>query len=239
MRLDKFLASQGLGSRSEVRALLHAGRVCVDGKPVRDAGLAINPAIASISLDGEPLAYTQALHIMMYKPTDVITAARDPRHATVMDLLPPLFAARHCMPIGRLDRDAEGLLLFTTDGQLSHRLLSPKRHVDKLYRVRLDGPVTPEDIEAFEAGLALSDFVAKPAALRPLPDNEAEVTIQEGKFHQVKRMFHARGREVLRLKRIAFGGITLDPVLTPGQYRDLTESELSTLRTAAGGDDNA
>lgn len=236
MRLDKYLALQGLGTRSEVRALLRAGRVCVGGQPVRDAGLAVEPVSAEVTLDGELLVHQDAMHIMLNKPAGVITAAEDPRHETVMDLLPKKLAAMGCMPIGRLDRDAEGLLLLTTDGQLAHRLLSPKRHVDKVYYAELDAGLTQEDVIAFAQGLALSDFTAMPADLVILPGGMAgKVTVREGKFHQVKRMFAARGKTVTRLVRRSFGGVLLDETLAPGAWRELTEAELAQLEDVSGG----
>lgn len=236
MRLDKYIAMQGMGTRKEVRALLHAGRVGVDGKAITDAGFALDPEAMQVTLDGAPLQYQAALHITLNKPAGVITAADDPRHETVMDILPKRFASMGCMPVGRLDIDTEGLLLLTTDGQLAHRLLSPKRHVDKVYYAQVDAPLDDADAAAFAAGLELSDFTALPAQLDILPDGmAAHVTVQEGKFHQVKRMFHARGKTVTYLKRIAFGGIALDPALETGAWRELTAEELAHLQQITGG----
>lgn len=237
MRLDKFLALQGLGSRNEVRALLRAGRVCVAGNPVRDAGFSFDPEAALVTLDGEAIAYQSALHIMMNKPDGILTAARDPRRRTVMDLLPRRMAAMDCMPIGRLDLDTEGLLLFSTDGELAHRLLSPRRHVDKVYEAAVDTPLDGADVDAFAAGVPLSDFTAMPARLDIAEGDAlcALVTVQEGKFHQVKRMFLARGKTVLRLKRLSFGGVALDPSLGAGEWRELSPQELALLEEAAGG----
>lgn len=236
MRLDKFLALQGLGSRKEIKALLRAGRIAVDGQPVRDAGLVLDASRQVVHVDGVPALYRESLHLMLHKPVDVVTAASDPWHRTVMDLLPAYALAMQCMPVGRLDIDTEGLLLLTTDGPLAYRLLSPKRHVDKVYEATVDAPLTTADIDAFAAGLVLSDFVAQPATLRILDDPcMAHVTLREGRFHQVKRMFAARDRQVLRLRRIEFGGLTLDPALAPGDFRPLSEAELTQLRHAAGG----
>ncbi len=235
MRLDKLLAQAGACTRGEARGLLRAGRVTVDGASARDGGLAVDPARTRVAVDGAPLLYEQSLHVMLNKPAGVLTAARDPGRQTVLDLLPPLYAARGCMPVGRLDLDTEGLLLLTTDGQLAHRLLSPKRHVDKVYRAALDGGLTGEDVRAFAEGVPLSDFTALPARLVILPGgHDAEVTVQEGKFHQVKRMFAARGRTVTRLVRLSFGGVALDPALAPGAWRALTVEEVDALRSAAG-----
>lgn len=239
MRLDKYLAQQGLGSRNEVRALLRAGRVCVDGAILTDGAQHIDPGQQAVTLDGGALVYEASLHIMLNKPQGILTAARDPRHRTVMDLLPARYASMGCMPVGRLDLDAEGLLLLTTDGPLAHRLLSPRRHVDKVYEVDLDAPLVPEDVEAFAQGLTLSDFTAQPATLAILPGGlSAHVTVHEGKFHQVKRMFLARGKTVTRLKRLSFGGVALDDSLAPGAHRPLTPQELETLITAVGGQAN-
>jgi 16S rRNA pseudouridine516 synthase len=234
MRLDKFLARQGLGSRNAVRALLRAGRVLVDGQAATDPAMHIDPERAVVTLDGQTLAYEATLTLMMNKPAGVLTAADDPRRRTVMDLLPPRMAAMGCMPVGRLDLDTEGLLLFTTEGELAHRLLSPKRHVDKVYIARLDGAITPDDVQAFAEGLPLSDFTALPARLEALEGFSARVTLREGRFHQVKRMFAARGRQVLALKRVAFGGLPLDEGLAPGAYRVLTEEEMAILRAGCG-----
>ncbi len=236
MRLDKFLALYGGVTRGEARGLLRAGRVCVNGETVQDAALALREDAARVTLDGEVIQYRDGLHLVLNKPAGVLTAARDPRRATVMDLLPPLAEALDCMPVGRLDLDTEGLLIFTTDGQLAHRLLSPKRHVDKLYLAETDAPLTEQDVAAFAEGIVLSDFTALPAVLEPLAGTcQARVTVQEGKFHQVKRMFQARGKTVLRLKRLAFGGVWLDESLAPGQWRELTAAELSQLMDVSGG----
>lgn len=240
MRLDKFLAGQGLGTRTGVRAIVRAGRVCVDGNIVLDAGFGLDASHASVTVDGQPQVYSAVLHIMLNKPCGVLTAADDARHQTVMDLLPRMVAARGCMPMGRLDLDTEGLLLFTTDGHLAHRLLSPKRHVDKRYYVEVDMPLTQSDADAFGEGLRLSDFTALPALLEIEGDaRHAYVTLREGKFHQVKRMFLARGKEVTHLKRVSFGGVVLDESLAPGEWRELTCAEAALLTKAAEGEDHA
>lgn len=235
MRIDKYLALQGIGSRREIHALLREGRVSVDGRTVCDAGLLLDPYAADVALDGDKLVYCDSMHLMMNKPAGVLTAAEDSRHRTVMDLLPRQMTSLNCMPIGRLDLDTEGLLLFTTDGKLAHRLLSPRHHVDKLYWAQVDRPLSEADVEAFAGGLRLSDFTALPALLEILPGDgrAAHVTMQEGKFHQVKRMFQARGRTVLHLKRLAFGGIWLDEGLSCGEWRRLTDREYATLTKAA------
>ena len=166
---------------------------------------------------------------MLHKPAGLLTAARDKKQPTVMDLLPAEYAAIGCMPVGRLDKDTTGLLLLTTDGELNHRLLAPARHVDKTYLATLDKPVGDKEVAVFASGLSLSDFEAAPADLTPLPGNQARVTIHEGKFHQVKRMFAAVEREVLTLHRETFGSLVLDEALPCGQWRELTEAEASAL----------
>ena len=171
---------------------------------------------------------------MLYKPAGLLTAARDAKQPTVMDLLPPVYRGIGCMPVGRLDKDTTGLLLLTTDGELNHRLLSPGRHVDKRYRAVVDGELTDKDAEVFAAGMDLGDFTAQPAKLTILNPSLAEVVISEGKFHQVKRMFAAAGHEVLQLHRSAFGPLELDPALQEGQWRELKPEELEALREAAG-----
>lgn len=237
MRLDKFLALQGLGSRKEVKALLRAGRVAVDGMPAGDPGAGVEPARQTVSLDGTPLVHRESLHIMLNKPVGVVTAATDPRHRTVMALLPGYAMAMRCMPIGRLDLDTEGLLLLSTDGALAHRLLAPKRCVDKVYRATVDAALTEEDTRRFAEGIQLSDFMALPAALAIDAEDArtALLTVHEGKFHQVKRMFGACGKQVLALKRLSFGGIALDEALAPGAWRPLTEAErLRLYKTSEG-----
>ncbi len=239
MRLDKYLTLCGFGTRAQARALLRAGRVRIGGEPARNPAQAVDEQTVCAWVDGERAQYRRALHVMLYKPAGILTAARDARRRTVADLLPPAYVARGCMPVGRLDMDTEGLLLLTTDGQLAHRLLAPRRHVEKVYFAQLDGPVDEADCAAFAAGLALGDFTALPARLEPLPGQcAARVAVCEGKFHQVKRMFQARGRQVLYLKRLSFGGLALDERLAPGAWRDLTDEEAAALYAAAEGKQN-
>lgn len=235
-RIDRHLARHGFGSRSAVHALLRAGRVQVDGVSIRDAAAQIDPAREQVAVDGVRVQYREALHVMLNKPAGLLTAARDASARTVMDILPDLFPAMNCMPVGRLDKDTEGLLLLTSDGQLAHRLLSPRRHIDKVYLAQVDARLDDADMRAFAGGIQLSDFRAMPAELEILPGAmQARVTVQEGKFHQVKRMFHACGKDVVQLKRIAFGGVALDPALQAGQWRELLAQELSQLMQATGG----
>lgn len=237
MRLDRLLSVQGVCARSDARSLVRAGRVTVDGAPVRDAGMRLDAARAAVCVDGRPLVYRRVRHVMMNKPAGVLTAARDPKQRTVMDLLPPLYAAAGCMPAGRLDKDTEGLLLLTSDGQLAHRLISPKHEVGKTYRARVDGPLGEADVRAFAEGLHIRDadgaFDARPARLEIVSasprESEACVRVTEGKYHQVKRMFAARGVTVTHLKRTAIGALSLDPALGPGDWRELTDEEAALL----------
>lgn len=235
MRLDRLLVTLGLGSRSEVQRLIRSGAVAVGGETVRDPAVHV-PDGAAVTADGRALDTRLARTVMLHKPAGVLTAARDPRQPTVMDLLPPAFRSLGCMPVGRLDKDTSGLLLLTTDGTLAHRLLSPTRHVDKVYLAEVDGPLGEPERAAFAAGLDLGDFTALPAVLDVAESSPARgvarVTVHEGKFHQVRRMFAAVGRCVTALHRERFGPLILDGTLAPGQWRDLTEDELAALRAA-------
>lgn len=233
MRLDKLLSALGAATRSECRELIRAGRVKIDGALAKSGADAV-PEGAEITLDGRALDRRLARHVMLHKPAGVLTAREDPRQRTVMDLLPPVYTALGCMPVGRLDKDTTGLLLLTTDGELAHRLISPQRHVDKVYEARVDGDLTEADAAAFAAGIAFRDFTALPAKLEILSPRTGRVTVQEGKFHQVKRMFAARGKEVLALRRLRFGPLEMEEDLPPGAYRELTEEEVAALYFAAG-----
>lgn len=229
-RLDKIISATGKKSRREVREMVRQGRVLVDGKPAPAADMKVDPQTAVILLDGEPLGYEKFTYVMLHKPAGVLTATEDRRQETVLDLLPPELRRRALSPVGRLDKDTEGLLLLTNDGQLAHRLLSPKSHVDKVYYARVDGALEPGDIVAFAAGMTLGDGLeCLPAGLEILSPTEALVTLREGKFHQVKRMLAARGKPVLYLKRLSMGRLRLDPALAPGAWRMLTEEERSAL----------
>lgn len=229
-RLDKIISATGKKSRREVREMVRQGRVLVDGKPAPAADMKVDPQTAVILLDGEPLGYEKFTYVMLHKPAGVLTATEDRRQETVLDLLPPELRRRALSPVGRLDKDTEGLLLLTNDGQLAHRLLSPKSHVDKVYYARVDGALEPGDIAAFAAGMTLGDGLeCLPAGLEILSPTEALVTLREGKFHQVKRMLAARGKPVLYLKRLSMGRLRLDPALAPGAWRMLTKEERSAL----------
>lgn len=240
LRLDRWLVTLGVGSRSQVQKMVRGGAVTVNGALVKDPSLSVDEGSA-LTLHGQPLDGRLTRHVMLHKPAGLLTAARDKKQPTVMDLLPPVYASIACMPVGRLDKDTTGLLFLTTDGELNHRLLSPGRHVDKTYLATVDGPLTLADVEAFAAGLHLSDFDAQPALLEILSSGETEaaarVTVHEGKFHQIKRMFEAVGRTVTQLHRETFGSLTLDPALPQGQWRELTEDEIAALyRDAQMGD---
>ena len=237
MRLDKFLAMLGEGTRSEVRDHVRAGRVTVDGVPVRDAGMQLDPEESVVAILGRALSYKAVRHVMLHKPMGVLTAARDKKQKTVMDLLPPMYAAMGAMPAGRLDKDTEGLLIITSDGQLAHRIISPKKDVRKIYYARLDAPLGEKDIAAFAAGLHIKDadgeFDAKPAVLEILSETGCEVRIHvsEGKYHQVKRMTASRGANVIYLRRERIGALDLDEKLAPGEWREMTEDEVALLET--------
>ena len=234
MRLDRWLAALAVGSRSEVKQLIRGGQAAVDGRIVRDPALSFETETASLTLDGKPVDGRVFRHVMLYKPAGVLTAARDPKQTTVMDLLPPVFRGIGCMPVGRLDKDTTGLLLLTCDGELNHRLLSPARHVVKKYRALVEGTLGEEEVRRFSEGIDLGDFTAKPAELTLLGPSLAEAAITEGKFHQVRRMFAATGHEVLSLHRYAFGPLLLGPDLQEGKWRELTAEETDALYAAAG-----
>lgn len=231
-RLDKILAGGGLGSRKEIKQLLRSGGVLVDGQDVRDPSLHIDPATAQITVFGKPFHYQKFLYLMMNKPDGVVSATEDNRFPTVVDLLDEEARRFQPFPVGRLDRDTEGFLLLTNDGQTAHRLLSPRRHVPKTYLAQLAQAADPAYIEAFEAGVTLEDgYRTMPAqlVLDETDPRQIRLTIYEGKFHQVKRMFEAVGNRVCYLKRIRFGAVPLDEALAPGEYRPLTKEECKQL----------
>ena len=241
MRLDKLLAMLGEGTRAQVKDMIRAGRVTVDGKAARDAGMQVDAQGSEVCVAGRRLEYKPVRHVMMNKPQNTLTAARDKKQKTVMDLLPPMYAAMDCMPAGRLDKDTEGLLVITSDGQLAHRIISPKKDVTKVYFARVSGVLGTEDIQAFADGLHISDadgeFDARPAGLEILgaADGESEVRVRvtEGKYHQVKRMLASRGAPVVYLRRERIGALQLDPSLAPGQWREMTDEEVSLLEQEA------
>lgn len=233
-RLDKIIASTGKWSRREVKSLIRHGQVLVDGLPAAGPEEKADPETAEIVVNGEWLTYQRYTWIMLNKPAGYLSATEDGRGETVLDLLPQELRRQGLFPVGRLDKDTEGLLLLTNEGGLAHDLLSPRHHVDKVYYVRVAGRLTEEDCRAFEAGMTLDDgLVCQSAALEILTageESEAHVTLREGKFHQVKRMLAFRGKPVLYLERVKMGNLPLDPDLPRGEFRFLTEAEVEDLR---------
>lgn len=231
-RLDKIIASMGTWSRREVKELARRGQVTVNGAAVRSAEEKFDPETAEIFVNGEALCYRRNTWIMLNKPAGYLSATEDGRGETVLDLLPR--ELRRLFPVGRLDKDTEGLLLLTDEGGLAHALLSPKRHVDKVYYARTAGRLTEEDCQAFAQGMSLLDGLqCLPARLEILSageESEAHVTLREGKFHQVKRMLAERGKPVVYLERIQMGNLPLDRGLSRGAFRFLTELEIANLR---------
>ena len=257
MRLDRYLSEMGFGTRSEIKKIIKSGNVQVDDRPVSDPGMHVT-AESRVVCDGYPVVYEACVYYMMNKPAGVVSATEDPCEKTVLDLITEQ-KRRGLFPVGRLDKDTEGLLLITNDGALEHRLLTPGKHVDKTYYARVAGVVTAEDVEKFAQGLKVDDdFTALPARLEIYgvaerdglqhadaagqdrmdhmrvreqgAVSEVMITIHEGKYHQIKRMVHAVGKEVLYLKRISMGSLVLDPDLAPGEYRRLTKEELICLK---------
>jgi 16S rRNA pseudouridine516 synthase len=237
MRLDKYLADMGIGQRSEIKKEIRRGAAEVNGSVILDPGFSV-PAEASVLWRGNPVSYEPYVYYMMNKPAGVISATEDSRDKTVLDLITGR-KRKGLFPVGRLDRDTEGLVLITNDGLLAHRLLSPRYHVNKTYAVCVDGAMTDTEVQQFAAGLPVRDsepFTALPAELVILPDSggsEFLLTIREGKYHQVKRMCAAVGRPVRKLKRVSMGPLQLDAALTPGEYRRLTSEELQQLLQCA------
>ena len=228
-RLDKFLCDSGVGTRSQVKAILKSGRVAVDGKPERDNGRKIDPKVNKITLDGEVLGGYRQIVVMMNKPAGYVTATEDKSERTVMDLLPQELKHLDLKPIGRLDKATEGLLLFTNDGDLLHRLISPKKEVPKIYYAKHEGTATQEDADAFEASLTLKDGLeCLPAKLEPLGPGESLITVCEGKYHQVRRMMASRNMTVTYLERREEGGLALGD-LPRGGVRELTEEEMEMI----------
>lgn len=235
-RLDKVISNLGYGSRKDIKSFVKKGTVEVDGIIVKDNGMLIDPEKSIIKINGEELLYRKYIYLMMNKPDGVISATHDNRDETVIDLLELEHQAFEPFPVGRLDKDTVGLLLLTNDGELNHRLISPKWHVDKVYYAKINKRVDEKDIAAFKNRITLDDgYKCSEAKLEILKaadeGSEVMVTIQEGKFHQVKRMFEAIDKKVIYLKREKFGGLLLDPNLEEGEYRELTDAELSLLKS--------
>lgn len=234
MRLDKLLANMGFGTRKDVKKLIKQKAVTVDGVTVKDVGLQVDPDKQDVVIFGERVTYEPFIYLLMNKPAGVISATEDNYDQTVIDLLEPFHQHYEPFPVGRLDKDTEGFLLITNDGQLTHNLLSPKKHVPKVYYAQIDGEVKEEHIALFEEGVVIDDgYQTKPAKLKILASgaqSEIELEISEGKFHQVKRMFKAIGTEVTYLKRLSMGPLELDPTLALGEYRELTKEEVAMLQ---------
>lgn len=241
MRLDKFLANSGIGTRKEVKIILKKGKITVNEKIVKDAKIQIDEIKDNVKIKGEKITYKPFVYIMMNKPSGVISATEDGKHKTVIDLLCEKYKNYKVFPVGRLDIDTEGLLLLTNDGVLAHNLLSPKKHVDKKYYVELKEPLTIEKKKILENGIKLEEnFVTKKAKIEIIDKdknknidinkvNSVFITISEGKFHQVKRMFKFVENEVLYLKRVKMGKLLLPEDLKLGEYRELSEEEMNLI----------
>lgn len=235
MRLDKFLVDCALGSRTEVRAFLKAGRITVNDRVEKSPKRQVDEKVDQIAFDGELLEHETFVYYLLNKPQGVISATEDDQHRTVLDLLDEKAQRKEVFPVGRLDIDTHGLLLLTNNGKLAHAMLSPKKHVDKTYRAQVAGVMDTADQDRFAAGIPLKDFTSLPAQLTILEVNESsqtslvEITIAEGKFHQIKRMVAACGKEVTDLQRLTMGPLKLDENLELGAYRRLTELELASL----------
>ncbi len=232
-RLDKVLSNMGYGTRKEVKALVKNGRVTLNGSVVKDSSMHIEPEKDEIYINGEKLCYKKYIYLMMNKPKGVISATYDGYDKTVIDLLSVEDAIFNPAPVGRLDKDTVGLLLITNDGELNHRLLSPKKHVPKRYYAKIEGRVTDEDVLEFKKGILLDDgyktLSSELYILKSDEESEIEVVIYEGKYHQVKRMFESVGKKVLYLKRFEMGPLKLDESLKEGEYRELSDEELKKL----------
>ncbi|MGM9971112.1 MAG: pseudouridine synthase [Anaeroplasmataceae bacterium] len=229
-RLDKILSHMGYGSRKEVKELIRKGYVVVNGEVIKNDDFKVDIQSDEIILDGLEIKYESLVYLMLNKPDGVISATYDPRYETVCDLCSE-YEKMNIFPVGRLDIDTEGLLLLTNDGDLAHKLLSPKNHVDKKYYVEFEGTYQDSFDLEFESGIIIDDgYKCMPARIEYLGDNKANIIIQEGKFHQVKRMFEALGLYVTYLRRISFGSLKIDENLSLGEYRHLTENELNSLK---------
>ena len=232
IRLDKYLSDMGIGTRAEVKKYIRQGRVKLDDQVIKTPEIKLDEKIQHVFFDGQAVTYEEYEYYMLHKPAGVVSATTDVKDKTVIDLITDS-KRKDLFPVGRLDKDTEGLLLITNDGDMAHRLLAPKKHVDKVYYAKVAGIVTQEDVEIFKKGMEIGKGeVAKPSILKIIYSGEVseiELTIQEGKFHQVKRMFHSVGKEVLYLKRISMGSLKLDSTLQKGAYRMLTREEVEQL----------
>ncbi|CDR66259.1 pseudouridine synthase [Staphylococcus schweitzeri] len=228
MRIDKFLANMGVGTRNEVKQILKKGFVTVNDQIIKSPKAHIEPSEDSILVHGEIIKYIEHVYIMLNKPKGYVSATEDLQSQTVIDLIPE-YQHLNIFPVGRLDKDTEGLLLITNDGNFNHELMSPNKHVSKKYEVISAKPITEDDIQAFKEGVTLSDGKVKPAILTYIDNQTSHVTIYEGKYHQVKRMFHSIQNEVLHLRRIKISDLELDSDLDSGEYRLLTENDFDKL----------
>ncbi len=229
-RLDKYLSAQTTLSRRDATAAIRRGRVTVGGAVVKDPSQKVDPASAEVALDGQAVCYRRHIYIMLNKPAGILCVSRDPHAPTVVDLVEEDFRCRELFPAGRLDKDTTGMVLLTDDGDFAHRMLAPKKHVPKQYAVTLDAPIDQSICDAFASGMTLaSGEVCLPAECVPLEGCQALVTLHEGKYHQIKRMFAACERHVEALHRLSMGGLALDDSLAPGEYRVLSETEAMTV----------
>lgn len=228
MRLDKFVSDGAAMTRSESRKAIKNGRVSVENKIVKDIAFQIAEN-CNVLLDGKEISYSEFIYIMLNKPQGYVSATEDKRQKTVLDILDPSYRRYQLFPVGRLDIDTEGFLLLTNDGELAHNMLSPNKNVGKTYFLSLEKPITDEEIKALETGVDIGECVTKPAKAERISENEINLTITEGKFHQIKRMAKAVGNEVVYLKRLSYGSFYLDKALRTGDYRALTEKETKYL----------
>lgn len=232
LRLDKYLADAGVGTRSQVKQMIRKGQIAINGETVKKPDQKVDGEKDKIEVMGKEIRYQKYRYLLLHKPSGYVSATEDKKEQTVLSLLPEELR-KDLFPVGRLDKDTEGLLLLTNDGALAHRLLSPKKHVDKTYYARVQGRVTDEDQAAFLQGVDIGDekdtLPAQLEILEAAEESRILLTIQEGRFHQVKRMFEARGKKVVYLKRISMGPLALEEGLKPGNYRELTEEEQEAL----------
>lgn len=234
-RLDKILANLGYGTRKEIKLIIKNGEVKINGAVVKDNSVKINPYECSIEISGENVDYKKYIYILMNKPCGVVSATFDNFDETVIDILEPKYQSFKPFPVGRLDKDTRGLLIITNDGKLNHRLISPRSHVDKVYYAEIDRPLNESDVDKFGKGIVLKDgYKCMSAALHIMESTQdgsrAEVTVQEGKFHQVKKMFNSLGKNVVYLRRIRFGPIKLEDSLEEGEYRELSKEEIESIK---------
>lgn len=232
MRLDKYISSQGKLSRNDVKKLIRQGAVTVDGSVAAKSDMQIDSKTVKVCVNGQALEYKEHIYIMLNKPKGVVSATDDSEHKTVIDLIPEQLKREGLFPAGRLDGDTTGFVLITDDGDFAHRILSPKNHIQKTYTAILAEPITEEDISELEEGILLKDGTrCLPADVFVISSNEVKIQICEGKYHQIKRMFAARGNKVVDLKRIAMGSLALDDSLLSGECREITDSELRLIES--------